>query len=49
MENDYRDISHKEFVDATLKEWGFVVDFQEGIGYMDWCCRDCFYQTWIKV
>jgi len=29
MENDYRDIKHKEYVDDTLKKNGFYVDYAE--------------------
>jgi len=29
MENDYRDITHKEYVDNTLKKNGFYVDYAE--------------------
>jgi len=44
MENDYTDISHKNFVDSVLIKNGFQVDYQEKGGWG--CCYDNFFEVW---
>jgi FkbM family methyltransferase len=44
MENDYHDFSHKEYIDNTLKENGFVTVYSEGNGWGP--CKDNFYEVW---
>jgi FkbM family methyltransferase len=46
MENDYLDKSHKEYVDSTLKQNGFKVDYVEGGGWGYF--TDNFYEVWKK-
>ena len=46
MENDYHDISHKNYVDKILKEHHFYVDHTEGGGWGP--CKYNFYETWKK-
>ena len=48
MENDYYDISHKQYVDSILKEHNFYVDYTEAGG--GWgCCLDNFFEVWKKI
>ena len=44
MENDYYDIRHKEFVDATLKQYNFYNDYHEAGGWG--CCYNNFFEVW---
>ena len=44
MENDYNDISHKEYVDKILHEHNFYLDYVEGGGWGP--CKDNFYEVW---
>jgi FkbM family methyltransferase len=44
MENDYHDISHKEYLDRKLKENGFVCDYSEKGGWGP--CENYFFQVW---
>lgn len=44
MENDYSELSHKEFVDKTLKNKGFYVDYVEEGGCIP--CYSFFYEVW---
>jgi FkbM family methyltransferase len=46
MENDYHDFSHKEYIDTTLKENGFVTVYSEGNGWGP--CKDNFYEVKVK-
>jgi len=46
MENDYRDNTHKQFVDATMKEKGFVVDFSQSGGWGP--CQANFFEVWVR-
>ena len=46
MENDYHDITHKEYVDKILKEKNFVVDYVESGGWGP--CYANFYEVWKK-
>ena len=46
MENDYFDISHKNYVDSILKKYNFNIDYQEAGGWG--CCYNFFYEVWKK-
>jgi len=46
MENDYHDKQHKDIVDKTLVDAGFVRVFVRGGGWGP--CIPCFYETWQK-
>jgi FkbM family methyltransferase len=46
MENDYRDIHHKQYVDDILFKHNFCIDYQESGGWG--CCYDNFFQVWTK-
>lgn len=46
MENDYRDITHKKFIDGVLKEQGFYVDYSEAGGWGP--CYNNFFEVWKK-
>jgi len=50
MENDYKDGTHKEYVDSILKKNNFYVDYKEPGGWW-WepCpCRNNFFEVWIR-
>lgn len=44
MENDYHDISHKLFVDSTLKQNNFYNCYREAGGWG--CCYSNFFEVW---
>jgi FkbM family methyltransferase len=46
MENDYRNIAHKNYIDSVLKKSNFYVDYTEGCGWG--CCSNNFYEVWKK-
>ena len=46
MENNYLDYSNKEYIDDTLKQQRFYVDYQEKGGWGP--CYHNFYQVWKK-
>jgi FkbM family methyltransferase len=46
MENDYTDISHKQYIDTILHQNGFHVDYREAGGWGP--CYDCFFEVWKK-
>ena len=46
MENDYYDISHKEYIDSILKKNEFDIIYKQGGGWGP--CKDYFYQVWKK-
>jgi len=46
MENDYKDINHKLYIDSVLKNAGFAVDYSESGGFAP--CYANFYEVWIK-
>jgi FkbM family methyltransferase len=46
MENDYTDITRKQYVDKTLTDAGFVVDYIESGGWG--CCYSNFFEVWVK-
>lgn len=47
MENDYHDITHKEYVDDVLKKNGFVVDYVEPGGWGP--CYNRFFEVWKRL
>ena len=52
MENDYKCIEHKQYVDKVLLERGFCVDYTSNAGrgqepYV-LCCFDNFFEVWIR-
>jgi FkbM family methyltransferase len=46
MENDYFDISHKEYIDAILKK-NFYVDYTESGGWGP--CANNFFEVWKRI
>jgi len=50
MENDYRDPTHKEYIDRILTEKGFSRIYQEALGaeyaWMKFPCNDSFFEVW---
>jgi FkbM family methyltransferase len=44
MENDYNDISHKNYIDDIMTKKGFYVDYSEAGGWG--CCYNNFYEVW---
>lgn len=50
MENDYFDITHKQFIDAKLKERGFQCVYTESLGpgweHKKFTCEKEFFQVW---
>jgi hypothetical protein len=46
MENDYLDISHKLYIDNTLKENNFYVAYTQPGGWGP--CFNNFYEVWKK-
>jgi len=44
MENDYSDISHKNYIDKTLKEQNFFLDYVESGGFGP--CFNNFFEVW---
>jgi FkbM family methyltransferase len=46
MENDYRDISHKQYIDNVLKLNNFYVDYVESGGWGP--CYNNFFEVWKK-
>jgi FkbM family methyltransferase len=47
MENDYLDISKKVYIDQTLKEKGFYVDYAEAGGWGP--CASNFFEVWKRA
>jgi FkbM family methyltransferase len=46
MENDYHNISHKEYVDSILRKYNFYNVYKEAGGWG--CCYNNFYEVWKK-
>ena len=46
VENDYHDISQKNYVDSILKQHNFYVQYQEAGGWGP--CYNMFYEVWKK-
>ncbi len=44
MENDYKDINHKNYIDMVLKNKGFYLDYQESGGWGP--CYHNFFEVW---
>jgi len=44
MENDYHDITHKNYIDAVLKQNGFHVEYSEAGGWGP--CSERFFEVW---
>jgi len=50
VENDYLDVSHKEYIDGVLRGNGFFVDYVESGGWgPDTPCYHNFYEVWKRV
>ena len=47
MENDYLDVSHKQYVDEVLIKNNFAVDYNEAGGWGP--CYDMFFQVWKRT
>lgn len=47
MENDYHDISHKQYVDSILKKYNFYCDYTEEGGWGH--CYYNFFEVWKKA
>ena len=47
MENDYHNLSHKEYVDSVLLSKNYYVDYREPGGWGP--CQPCFYEVWKKT
>jgi hypothetical protein len=46
MENDYHNISHKEYVDSILRKYNFYNVYKEAGGWG--CCYNNFFEVWKK-
>lgn len=46
MENDYNDITHKQYIDNILKNNNFYVDYTQGGGWGP--CENNFFEVWRK-
>jgi hypothetical protein len=46
MENDYWDISKKNYVDSILQKYNFYVDYAESGGWGP--CSSKFFEVWKK-
>jgi FkbM family methyltransferase len=50
MENDYRNVSHKEYIDSVLSERGFTCVYSEALGpeyaYLKFPCQKNFFEAW---
>lgn len=47
MENDYTDVSHKEYIDTVLKNNNFRVDYTQAGGWGP--CYGNFFEVWKKI
>ena len=47
MENDYLDISHKNYIDKILIKNNFIIDYVEGGGWGP--CHNNFFEVWKKL
>lgn len=47
MENDYWDLSHKEYIDSVLERNGFGIAYSKHYD-TQMPCKNMFYQVWIK-
>ena len=50
MENDYRNVSHKEYIDSILSERGFTCVYREALGseyaHLKFPCQKNFFEAW---
>ena len=46
MENDYNNITHKNYVDSVLKDYKFYNEYKEAGGWG--CCYNNFFEVWKK-
>jgi hypothetical protein len=46
MENDYKDIEHKKYIDSVLKDRNFKTIYSEGGGWGP--CEKFFFEVWEK-
>ena len=50
MENDYRTVSHKEYLDKTLIDRGFTCVYREALGseyaWLKFPCQNNFFEAW---
>ena len=46
MENDYGNITHKQYIDNVMQENGFKRNYVEGGGWG--CCANNFYEAWVR-
>ena len=44
MENDYKDITHKNYINSELNKRNFYVAYNESGGWGP--CKSCFYEVW---
>jgi hypothetical protein len=50
MENDYLDLTHKQYIDDVLKQNGFYVDYVESGGWGSGTpCYTNFYEVWKRL
>jgi FkbM family methyltransferase len=47
MENDYCDISKKQYIDEILQKYNFYIDHREAGGWGP--CYDCFFEVWRRA
>ena len=47
MENDYHDITHKNYIDTILKQNGFYVEYSEPGGWGP--CSERFFEVWKRI
>jgi len=47
MENDYHNLSHKEYVDSVLLSKNYTIEYREPGGWGP--CQRCFYEVWKKT
>lgn len=46
MENDYNNITHKQYIDEIMKQKGFIRDYVDSGGWG--CCYNNFFEVWKK-
>ena len=47
MENDYRDITHKKYIDEIFKKNNFRVHYSEAGGFGP--CEHIFFEVWKRI
>jgi FkbM family methyltransferase len=48
MENDYRELTHKQYVDERMKAAGFKRIYVAPLGYPAMICHEYFFEVWAK-